>query len=106
MQKTYNTSLFFSTVVDRHVAPLAWIIAVRKQLTHEIFESEPSLLKYTCFSILTGYHIFWSKSCSRSYCDRLFTCGYLGIISVRSSQLLCRNQPCRNLFDLAFELQT
>ncbi len=40
-----------------HVAPFARVIAVGKELAHEVLESESTLLKYACFPVLSENYV-------------------------------------------------
>jgi hypothetical protein len=49
-----------TTVMNGHVTAFPWVIAIGKELTHEVFEGETSLLKDPGFSILGEDYIFWN----------------------------------------------
>ena len=48
---------FAATVVDGHVSPSAYVLAVVEELVHEVRESKATLLKDTCLSVLGEDHI-------------------------------------------------
>lgn len=58
--------------MDRHVSPFPSIIHVGKQLAHEIFNGESTLLKYTCLAILGEDNIIGGQSCCGANSDTLF----------------------------------
>lgn len=49
----------FGSVVDGHVAAPAVVVAVGKELAHEVLKGEASLLEDACFSVLCEYHVVW-----------------------------------------------
>ena len=51
-----------TAIVNGHVAPLAAVFSIGKELTHEFFEGEAPLLENTGFAVLGEYHIFWEES--------------------------------------------
>ncbi len=48
---TYNVQSA-TTIMDRHVSTLADIVAIRKELAHEVVQREAPLLKDACLAVL------------------------------------------------------
>jgi hypothetical protein len=55
--------------MNRHIATLASVIAIGKQLAHEVLQSKSSLLEDTSFTVLSEHHIIWGESRGRTDCD-------------------------------------
>lgn len=47
-----------TAIMYGHISSFAVILAIRKELAHEVFEGETSLLEYTGFSILRENNVF------------------------------------------------
>lgn len=42
-----------------HISSLSWVVLIREELTHEIFQRESTLLEHARLSVLAGNHIAW-----------------------------------------------
>lgn len=58
MRKETDDVELLTPVMYRHVATFTWIISVGEKLTHEVFQSETTLLKDSGLSILGEDYIF------------------------------------------------
>lgn len=94
---TCHIDFGLSTVMDRHVSPLAGVVVIGSQLAHEIFESKATLHENSGLPILTSYHVLRVERSCRANGDGLFSCGNLWLVNnmVRMDERE-RNLPCRN----------
>jgi len=59
----YNIKLA-AAIMNRHVPPFSRVIAIVKQLAHEVCEGKASLLEDACLSVLGEDNVFGCQSCS------------------------------------------
>lgn len=79
-RKTYNIQLR-AAIVDRHIAPLADVLAIGEQLVHEVGEGKATLLKNASLTILCKYDVGRVESRSGPNSDAFFACGDLIALS-------------------------
>lgn len=71
MGSTHDAGIFLA-IMNRHISALAIVIAVGKQLAHEVFQGKSTLLVNTSFAVLGESDIVRGQSCGRADGDTLF----------------------------------
>lgn len=54
-----NCSGIVAPIMYWHVTALAVVESIGKQLAHEVFQGEASLLEDACFAVLGEYYVVW-----------------------------------------------
>ena len=69
---SYHSRIVLS-IVHWHIATLACIVVIGKQLTHKVLQGKPPLLKHASFAILGKHHIVWRQRGGRPDRNAFFT---------------------------------